>query len=46
MEQFAIEDDYNKDEVMSVFGAMYDRRKEKETKNVKNGIGRRGLDIE
>lgn len=44
MEQFAIEDDYNKDEVMTVFGAMYDRWKEKETKNVENGAGRLGLD--
>ena len=44
MEQFAIEDNYNKDEVMAVFGAMYDKWKEKEIKNVKNGVGRCGLD--
>ena len=44
MEQFAIEDDYNKDEVMTVFGAMYDKWKENEIKNVKNGAGRCGLD--
>lgn len=31
-------------EVMSVLGAMYDKWKEKEIKNVKNGVGRSGLD--
>lgn len=44
MEDFLINDDFDKDKVMSVLGAMYDNWKEKEIKNVKNGVGSCGLD--
>lgn len=41
---FVIKDEFDKDEVMDVFGAVYDIWKAKETENVKNGCGRSGLD--
>ena len=39
-----IKDEFDKDEVMGVLGAVYDFWKAKETRNVRNGCGRSGLD--
>lgn len=39
-----IKDEFDKDEVMGVLGAVYDFWKAKETENARNGCGRSGLD--